>query len=72
MLQSDKSAVAVFLVQVRPLARQNVRVDVDLHQEEERPTLNVQRSISKSEKLALLLLLLLLIEAYSDFIGCGF
>jgi len=31
MIQPNESAVPVFRVEVRPLARQNVRVDVDLH-----------------------------------------
>src|SRR6266536_2418018 len=31
MLQSRKAAVAVFRIEVRPLARQNVSVNVDFH-----------------------------------------
>src|SRR6266571_6644149 len=58
MIKTNESAVAVLCVEVGPVARQNVSVDVDLHlKRRKRPTLNVQRPTSKSERIALLLLL---------------
>jgi len=47
-------------------------MEIDLHSEEsKRPTLNVQRPTSKSEKVALLLLFPNR-GSYSACIGCGF
>src|SRR5206468_10827225 len=45
VLQSDESRVTVLFVQVRPVARQNVSMEVDLHSKEK----NAQRSTPNIE-----------------------
>ena len=63
MLKPDEPGITELLVQIRPLARQNVSVDVDLHDERrsKRPTLNAQRPMSKSDEEILLVLLIMLV-----------
>src|SRR5205823_14814023 len=46
VLQSDESRVTVLFVQVRPVTRQNVSMEIDLHSKEP----NVQRSTSNAQR----------------------
>ena len=67
MIKPDESAVTVFRVEVRPVPRQNVGMQVDFHSKEQ--TSSVQRSAPNVEirKIPLLFLLLLLIEFLKGF-----